>query len=60
MVTKEEFLAYEDVCLSGVTNMFDIRKIKELSGLTRDAIVDIMKNYSVYRRTYLPEPKSGS
>ena len=46
MVNKEDFQAYEEVRESGVTNMFDIRNIKMLSGLERDTIVEIIEQYS--------------
>ena len=53
MVSKEDFLAYEDVRLSGITNMFDTRMVQELSGLDRETILDIMNNYGEYRKKYL-------
>jgi len=51
-ITKEEFQAYEDVRVSGKTNMFDIRMVEFLSGLDRDTIKDIMKNYSSLKEKY--------
>jgi len=57
MVSKEDFLAYEDVRLSGVTNMFDIKVVQELSGLDKTTILDIMKNYAKYKKMYLDEPE---
>lgn len=48
-ITKEDFDAYEGVRQSGVTNMFDVRAVKALSGLTKEKIRDIMKNYSKYK-----------
>lgn len=45
-ITKEQFIAYEDVRLSGATNMFDTPKVTELSGLDRKQILMIMANYS--------------
>ena len=47
-ITKEDFFAYEEVRLSGVTNMFDVKAVSRLSNLTREKILDIMKNYSIY------------
>ena len=32
--------------MSGVTNMFDVRTVEYLSGLDRDTIFAIMKQYS--------------
>ena len=45
-VTKEECVKYEDVRISGVTNMWIIDKVTELSGLDRPTIVFIMDNYN--------------
>ena len=45
-ITKEDFIAYEAVRQSGVTNMFDVGVVSKLSGLTREQIIGIMKNYS--------------
>ena len=45
-VTKEQCVAYEDVRVSGVTNMWIIDKVTELSGLDRNTIVFIMDNYN--------------
>ncbi len=49
-VTKEDFMAYEDVRLSGVTNMFDVRAVEAYSGLPREVILDIMEHYSQYKK----------
>jgi len=46
--TKEEFEKYVRVQMSGVTNMFDVKMVEKLSGLDREKIMDIMKNYGVY------------
>ena len=51
-VTKEEFEAYTRVQRSGVTNMFDIRKVKELSGLSGPKIIEVMEKYSIYESKY--------
>ena len=57
MVTAEGFMIYEDVRVSGVTNMFDVRTVQSISGLSRATIVDIMNNYSEYRKKYLESPE---
>ena len=44
-ITKEQFEAYKDVQYSGVTNMFDVRTVSELSGLDRATIMKIMSEY---------------
>ena len=51
-VTKEEFEAYTDVQHSGVTNMFDVKTVSELSGLGRPKIVEIMEKYDIYLEIY--------
>lgn len=44
-ITKEQFRAYENVRASGVTNMFDVRMVMELTGLDRETIIAIMRGY---------------
>ena len=44
-ITKEQFEAYVDVQMSGVTNMFDVRTVGQLSGLEKEQIMEIMTNY---------------
>jgi|TARA_Y100000310_G_scaffold166901_1_gene166592 hypothetical protein len=51
-VTKEEFEAYVDVQRSGITNMMDIRTVREISGLGRPKIMEIMEKYDIYKRKY--------
>ena len=45
-ITKEQFLDYEAVRLSGLTNMMAITVIEELSGLSREQIFEIMKRHN--------------
>ncbi len=51
-ITKQDFLAYQEVQFSGVTNMFDVATVSKLSDLNRDKIIDIMKNYSTYAKKW--------
>jgi|TARA_Y100000034_G_scaffold120596_1_gene163685 hypothetical protein len=51
-VTREEFEAYVDVQRSGITNMMDIRTVREISGLGRPKIIEIMEKYDIYKRKY--------
>lgn len=44
-ITREEFQAYEVVRASGVTNMWDVSAVEELSELERDTIFAIMEHY---------------
>lgn len=49
MITKEKFAAYVAVQKSGVTNMWAVDLVCELSGLEREEVLDIMKNYGEYK-----------
>ncbi len=53
-MTKEKFQKYVNVQHSGITNMWAIDKVVELSGnkLTEKDCVDIMKNYAKYKKEY--------
>ncbi len=55
-ITETDFRNYEDVRLSGVTNMFDVALVGMLSGLTRPQIIDIMENYPTYKAKFLGVP----
>ena len=52
MITKNEFKSYVDVQMSGVTNMFDVRTVESISGLSKAKIMDIMKNYETYNNSF--------
>ena len=45
-ITQDEFDAYVEVQESGITNMFNVSVVSDYSGLSRDKIVTIMKNYT--------------
>ena len=51
-ITEEQFKAYVDVQKSGVTNMFDVRTVGELSGLEKEQIMTIMTNYGELKDKY--------
>ena len=51
-ITKEQFEAYVDVQESGVTNMFDVRTVSDLSGLEKEEIMTIMKSYGELKEKY--------
>ena len=51
-ITKEKFDAYKKVQMSGVTNMWDVALVEELSGLEREEILNVMKNYGEYEKLY--------
>jgi len=52
IITEEMFAAYEEVRASGVTNMFDLPVVCDLSGLSREEALAIMKNYRAFTEQY--------
>lgn len=44
-ITKDEFERYEEVRSSGVTNMYAVGIVTQLSGLDRNTISKIMREY---------------
>ena len=50
--TKDEFLAYRDVQMSGLVNMFNIKKVMELACLRKETIMYIMEHYSDLQNEY--------
>ena len=51
-ITKEQFEAYVNVQMSGVTNMFDVKTVGQLSGLEKEQIMKIMTNYGELKDKY--------
>ena len=51
-ISREQFEAYVDVQESGVTNMFDVKTVGELSGLEKEVIMTIMKSYGELKEKY--------
>jgi len=51
-ITQEQFEAYVDVQESGVTNMFDVKTVGQLSGLEKEEIMTIMKSYGELKEKY--------
>jgi hypothetical protein len=51
-ISKEEFDRYENVRESGVTNMFNVSNVAALSGLHKEKVISIMKNYSKLYEQY--------
>jgi hypothetical protein len=54
-VTKEQFLKFEEVRQSGVTNMWDLPVVCHLTGLGREVVLAIMHNYSDLKDKYMPK-----
>ena len=51
-ITQEQFKAYVDVQESGVTNMFDVKTVGQLSGLEKEEIMKIMTDYGTLKEKY--------
>ena len=51
-ITKENFEAYVDVQESGVTNMWNVKLVGQLSGLEEEKIMTIMKSYGELKDKY--------
>lgn len=53
--TKEQFLDYVRIQRSGVTNMFDIRRVcdESYTGLTKDIVLYIFNHYSELMKEYM-------
>ena len=51
-ITQDEFDAYEDVRVSGVTNMFNVSVVSDYSGLSKEKIIEIMTNYEILNNKY--------
>ena len=47
-----DFIKYLDCRDSGVTNMFDITTVKSITGLSKEQIIYIMKNFSELEEKY--------
>ena len=47
-----DYIKYEDIRESGVTNMFDLRNVIALTGLSKEKIRYIMKNYNELKDKY--------
>lgn len=51
-ISEQDFQAYLKVQNSGKTNMFDLRNVVKLSGLSREKILEIMTNYRKYKKRW--------
>ena len=47
-----DFIKYLDCRDSGVTNMFDVTTVKAITGLSKEQIMYIMKNFSKLEEKY--------
>ncbi len=44
-ITKDEFMRYEQLRKSGITNMFDLEVVMSITWLSKEKVLFIMKNY---------------
>ena len=51
-ITEHQFASYVTVQESGITNMWNVSLVTELTGLTKDQCIDIMKNYEKYSKRF--------
>lgn len=51
-ITEDKFRAYEQVRQSGVTNMFNVELVCELTDLTSMEVHHIMKHYSQLAKAF--------
>ena len=52
-VSREEFHAYEKVRKSGVTNMWHVSRVSQLSSISKDKIEMIMAKYDELKKRYI-------
>jgi len=51
-ITEQEFKKYVSVQMSGVTNMWDVKTVEELTNIPREKILTIMKEYGELMKKY--------
>jgi len=51
-ISKKDFEGYEAVRSSGVTNMWNVGLVSELSGLDKKKIMKIMKEYTKLNKQF--------
>ena len=59
MITRDDWIAYEEIRSSGVTNMWDVKLVCELSGLDKEQAMEIMKNYSKLKEQFAISGNDG-
>jgi len=55
-VTKKEFCDYVDCQMQGLVNMFDVKNVMALTGLSKEKILYIMENYTELEDKYFDNP----
>jgi len=51
-ITEKDFKAYEEVRVTGQTNMMAINNVAYLSGLSREKVIAIVENYEKLMKAY--------
>lgn len=51
-ITQEEFQRYINCQKSGITNMFLLKNVMAITGLSKEKILYIMKNYAELENKY--------
>lgn len=51
-VTEDDFAMFEKVRMSGATNMFDVKRVCELSGLALEQVMYIMRYYDELKQKF--------
>lgn len=57
-INKKDFEAYEAVRQSGMTNMLMISTVTEMSGLRKEKIIAIIKNYVALQKKWFDATKT--
>jgi len=52
-VSKKDFLAYEKVRQSGVTNMYLVKRVSRLAKISQDKVLAILKNYVSFKAVFM-------
>jgi len=51
-ITKSEFDLYETVRRSGVVNMMFVSKVSEITNMTKEQVLYVMKNFEALEKKY--------
>lgn len=52
-ISKKDFLAYEKVRQSGVTNMYLVKKVSRLAKISQNKVMAILKNYVSFKAVFI-------
>lgn len=57
IIHKDDFAKYVECQISGVTNMFDVERVCEITGLSREKVFEIMRNYEKCKYKFMEKSK---